>query len=133
MAKKAKKVKEQEQEARQDLFALTERILLAGIGAAALAYDEAEAFVNRMVERGELARDEARGLLDKVAERQEHRLEGTRERMRESVTQVLDKLDVPTKHDIADLRERIDRLTQQVEILLEQRAKPASREPSTEE
>src|SRR5215217_4877968 len=42
------------------------KLLLASIGAVALSRDETEAFVNRLVERGELAQKDAEKLLREV-------------------------------------------------------------------
>ncbi|MEW6504421.1 MAG: phasin family protein, partial [Chloroflexota bacterium] len=42
---------------------LSRKILLAGIGAAALAQEEIERFVNRLVEKGELAEKDARRMI----------------------------------------------------------------------
>src|SRR5690348_9183210 len=45
------------------------RLLLASIGAVALSRDETEAFVNKLVERGELAQKDAERLLREVQSR----------------------------------------------------------------
>ncbi len=110
---------EKPQEAK-DFFALTERILLAGIGAVALAHDEVEAFVRRLVERGELARDQGRDLLQKVREKRGGRLEKVREHLREHLDEALERLDLPRRSDLEALQTRLDRLTEQVEKLLAQ-------------
>lgn len=110
----------QAKEPSRDIFALTRRLLLAGVGAAALAYDEMEAFVNRLVERGELARDQGQDLLKEVREKKGiRRLHETGERLRERVAQSLESLDLPRRSDVAALQERLDRLSAQVESLLQ--------------
>src|SRR6266516_3359845 len=45
------------------------RLLLASIGAVAMTRDETEAFVNKLVERGELAQKDAERLLREVSSR----------------------------------------------------------------
>lgn len=50
---------------------LSRKILLAGIGAAALAQEEIERFVNRLVEKGELAEKDARKMIQEIMEKRE--------------------------------------------------------------
>ena len=59
MVKKVVKPVE-EHEPRGTLYEAARRVLLAGMGAVALAQEEAEDFVNRLVERGEIAEKDAR-------------------------------------------------------------------------
>ncbi len=104
-----------------DFFPLARRVLLAGVGAAALAYDEAKAFVDRLVERGELAHDQARDLLKEVEERRGSRLHEMGGRVRERLGRALETLDVPRRADLEALQQRLDRLTERVETLLKQK------------
>ncbi|MCC6188241.1 MAG: hypothetical protein IT318_04375, partial [Anaerolineales bacterium] len=48
---------------RNRLFEMARKVVLAAVGAAALAQDEAVDFVNRLVERGEIAEKDARKLI----------------------------------------------------------------------
>lgn len=104
-----------------DLHRLTRRVLLAGFGAAGLAYDEAKAFVDRLVERGELAQDQARDLMKEVSARHEGRMQGVHGHMRERMERALETLDVPRRADLEALQKRLDRLTERVEALLKQK------------
>jgi poly(hydroxyalkanoate) granule-associated protein len=123
VAKKQAQREEHETPEKQpgDLFALTRRVLLAGVGAVALAYDEARAFVERLVERGELARGQARDLLKEVSEKQEGRMQGVRERARDHLGRALEAADVPRRSDLESLQRRLDQLTERVEALLQQK------------
>ena len=49
---KKRKTEASEKEPQPELHDLTRRVLMAGVGAAALAYDEAQAFLDRLVRRG---------------------------------------------------------------------------------
>ena len=118
-----RKKTEQKEAVTTDLAALTRRVLLAGIGAAALAHDEAKAFLDRLVERGELAQDQARDLLKEISAKREGRLERVGSRVRARMDRTLSALDVPRQSDLAALQERLDRLTERVEALLEQQKK----------
>jgi polyhydroxyalkanoate synthesis regulator phasin len=52
-------------------YEMSRKILLASIGAAAVASDEIHSFIARMAERGELAEKEARALIKEVLEERE--------------------------------------------------------------
>ena len=49
------KVNETTHPDRPSFAELSRKVLLAGIGAAALVQEEAEAFINRLIEKGEIA------------------------------------------------------------------------------
>ncbi|MGB9606822.1 MAG: phasin family protein [Chloroflexia bacterium] len=102
----------------KELFQLTRRVLLAGVGAAALAYDEASAFLNRLVERGELAEEQARKLLREVRERRGGQVGKVRSRLHSRLSEALQAVGVPTRADLEALEARLDRLTERLEALL---------------
>jgi hypothetical protein len=51
------------------LYNLSRRVLLASIGAVALAQDEIERFISKLVERGEIAEKDAKKLIDEIREK----------------------------------------------------------------
>lgn len=108
-------------QAEPDLHELTRRVLLAGMGAAALAYDEAKAFLDHLVERGELAQEQARAMLKEVSQKHEGRMQKARGRVQDRLARVRETLDVPSREDIANLQQRLDRLSERLEALLQQR------------
>ena len=68
---KAKKTVKDTAEAVQksSLMEAVHKVLLAGIGAAALAQEEIEDFVNRLVERGEIAEADGKKMMKDVLEK----------------------------------------------------------------
>jgi poly(hydroxyalkanoate) granule-associated protein len=114
-------VEEKTEPAHGELYDMTRRVLLAGIGAAALAYDEATAFVDRLVERGELARGEARELMSELSTQHHERVGRVRSRVRGNVEQALEMLDLPRRGDLDALQRRIDALNARVEALLREK------------
>jgi polyhydroxyalkanoate synthesis regulator phasin len=118
MPKKAKipeivEIEEMEEE-RSKLFELARKVALAAVGAAALAQDELEDFVNRLVERGEIAEKDARKLIREVSDKRRKKVEGELDKRLESL---LDQLDIPSKADIDELSAKITTLTHKVEAL----------------
>lgn len=99
----------------------TRKVLLAGLGAVALAQDEAESFVNKLVERGEIAEKDGRQLMKDLMERRkeaaEEMAEGTEHDLDVRIERILHRMNVPSKNDINALSRQITALTQKVEEL----------------
>lgn len=103
------------------LFDMARRVLLAGIGAVALAQEEVEAFVNKLVERGEIAEKDGRKLvkemMDKRRKKAEEVVEEAGDDMDQRIEALLHRMNVPTKSDIEALSKKIATLTKKVEEL----------------
>jgi poly(hydroxyalkanoate) granule-associated protein len=104
-------------EERRPLFDLARKVLLASIGAMALAQDEVEDFVNRLVERGEIAEKDGRKLVKEVMDRRKKETKKAEDEMGKRMQDTLDRLNVPTKADIEALGDKIAALTKKVEDL----------------
>jgi polyhydroxyalkanoate synthesis regulator phasin len=98
------------------LYETTRLILLAGVGAVSLAQDEINNFLDRLVERGEMAETDAKKLVREVMDRREKLERERREQMRET-RQAGAAERVATRSDIESLNARIAELTRQVEEL----------------
>lgn len=110
-------MKKAEKGVRTSLYETTRLILLAGVGAVSLAQDEVNNFVDRLVERGELAEQDARKLVREVVEKrekleEEHRQRVEARRAKRTVAQA----------DIDALQARVAELTRQIEELRQQQA-----------
>jgi polyhydroxyalkanoate synthesis regulator phasin len=101
---------------RGPLYETTRTILLAGIGAITLAQEEVNNFVNRLVDRGELAEGDARKLVREVMERREKL-----ERERRQQASEMRHPAAATHADIEALNARVAELTRQIEELRNQR------------
>lgn len=109
--------KNESQHARSTLYEATRTLLLAGIGAISLAQDEMNNFLDRLVERGEMAETDARKLVREVVERREKL-----EKERRQVMQEAKKPAAPvTRADFEALQARIADLTHQIEQLRRER------------
>ncbi|GAB4521169.1 MAG: hypothetical protein Fur0018_01370 [Anaerolineales bacterium] len=116
MVKKAATKKEAVEE-RSPLYDAARKVLLAGIGAVALAQDEADNFVKKLVERGELAEKDARKLMEEVDTRRKETAQKAEGQVEERLESILSRMNVPTKSDIQALSEKIAALTEKVEAL----------------
>jgi len=115
----AKKEKDHEKPEKYTLYGLVRRIMLAGIGAIALKHDEMEEFVNKLVERGEIAKKDGEELMKEMRERrkkymQEHGIESYPHK---KVSEMLERFSVPTKNDIEDLSQKITNLEKKIDKL----------------
>jgi poly(hydroxyalkanoate) granule-associated protein len=104
-------------EERYPLLKAARKVLLAGIGAMALAQDEVEDFVTKLVERGEIAEKDGRKLVDEILERRKQRMSKAEDEVSKRVEEVLDRLNVPTKSDIEALSKKIQALSRKVDEL----------------
>lgn len=93
------------------------KVLLAGIGAFALAQEEVEDFLNRLIERGEIAEKDGRKLMREMMDRRKKEAEKAEDEITKRVETVMDRMSVPSKADIEALGEKISQLTKKVEEL----------------
>lgn len=109
------------------LYKITRKVVLAAFGAVGMATDELEGFVDKLVERGEIAEKDGRKLVDELRTKGEEQIKESRTRMqkmvgmqpkeKEDVEEVLNRMDIPTKTDIKELSAKIAALTRKVEEL----------------
>ena len=95
------------------------KVLLASIGAVALATDEIEDFVGKLVERGEIAEKDGRNLLKDVLERR-RKMGPLEEKLDQQVERVVSRLNIPTKSDVDALTDRIADLSRKIDELGQQ-------------
>lgn len=104
---------------RNELFEALRKVALASIGGVALAQDELVKFINKMVERGEIAEKDARKLLDEISSRRKQETKKAEKEVDQRMEELLNRMNVPTKSDIDELSKKITKLTEKVEALQE--------------
>jgi poly(hydroxyalkanoate) granule-associated protein len=96
-------------------------ILLASVGAVALAQDELEEIVDKLVERGEMAEKDGRKVMKELLDRRRQKVEKSRGALDDSLEQriedVLHKLNVPSKRDVDELNRKLTLLSEKVDDL----------------
>ncbi|MDH7486771.1 MAG: phasin family protein [Anaerolineae bacterium] len=111
------KVEEVIEEAeRRPLLEPLRKVLLASVGAVALAQDELEELINRLIERGQIAREDGRKLVRELVEKRKKEAEGEMERR---LQEALARMNIPTKADIEALSAKITALSEKVDELKE--------------
>ena len=89
------------------------RVMLAAVGTVGLVQDEMEHFVNKAVERGQIAEKDARKTVRVVGDKRKDAGKEVDKRFED----MLVKMNIPTKNDLNALNDKIADLTQKVESL----------------
>lgn len=105
------------------LYETTRTVLLAGIGAISLAQDEINNFLDKLVERGEMADTDARRLVREVMDKRDSLERERREQLKERRSAKTSEHS-PTRADLEALNQRVADLTRQIEELRRAQAGP---------
>jgi len=114
----AKTTKEETSEGKT-LTEMARKVMLATIGAVALAQEEAEAFIRKLIDRGEIAEKDGRKMMDDLKDKRQKKAKNAEDEMESRVSQILERTGVPTKSDIEALSEKITELTGKIDELKE--------------
>lgn len=117
MAERIEIIEEELAEARNSLFSGLRRVLMAGIGAVSLAQEEIDEFIDKLVDRGEIAEKDGRKLIDEIKERRRQKTKDAEEALDGRIERLLDRMNVPTKSDIEKLNAKITMLAEKVDAL----------------
>lgn len=93
------------------------KVLLASIGAMALAQDEIEDFVSKLVERGQIAEKDGKKLVRDLLERSKKGAQEAEEDLDKRVADVLERMNIPSRSDIQALNAKITALTKKIDEL----------------
>ena len=115
MARKKEEVVKEEEKKVSPVLAPLRKVLLASIGAVAVAQDEAEDLVNKLVDRGEIAREEGRKLVEDMMAKRREKVQAQFDGRVESA---LDKMNVPTKADLRAVEKKLDELNSKLDKLV---------------
>jgi len=99
------------------LFETLRKVMLASIGAFALGLEEVEEFLNKLVERGEIAEQDAKSLINEMKSKRKKDAKEAEGEFTKRVEEILDRMNVPTKSDIDALGKKITTLSKKVDEL----------------
>lgn len=115
MARKKEEATKEEESKVSPVLAPLRKVVLASMGAVAIAQEEAEDLINKLVERGEIAQEEGRKLVqDMVAKRREK----AEAQFDTRVESTLDRMNVPTKADLRAVEKKLDELNKKLDKLV---------------
>jgi polyhydroxyalkanoate synthesis regulator phasin len=114
---KDKQKKDEEKKEYHLFFGVVRRMILAGIGAVALKHDEIEEFIDKLVDRGEIAKKDGEELMKEMRERHRKLHPGEEHPAQKKVEKLMEKFSVPTKDDIAELNKKLTDLEKKIDKL----------------
>ena len=119
MAEKSGKATEADTEEmeRRSLFETVHRVLLALLGAVALAQEELDELVQKLIERGEIAEQEGKKMVSDVAAKRKVQAKRAEDEVDRRIEEIVGRTGVPTKADIDGLSKQITALTKKVDEL----------------
>ena len=95
------------------------RVLLALLGAVALAQEELEELIQKLIERGEIAEQDGKKMVREVTEKRKEQAKRAEDEVDRRIEEIMGRTGVPTKADIDALSAKITILTEKVDELKE--------------
>ena len=97
------------------MIELIRRGILLGLGAISLTQEKAKAFVDELVQRGEVTKDEGGKLVNEMLDKAKEQEKTITEKINVEIRKVIDSLGVASKEDVAKLERRIEELSKKIE------------------
>jgi poly(hydroxyalkanoate) granule-associated protein len=110
-------VEEPKDKNQSKMFEMLRRVLLATIGAAVIAEEEIEAFVNRLIERGEIAEKDGKKLVNEMMDKRKGKTKKIEDEISKNVEGVLERMNIPSKGDVEELGQKIATLSKKIDEL----------------
>jgi polyhydroxyalkanoate synthesis regulator phasin len=110
-------VDEPKDKSQSQMMEMVRRMLLATIGAAAIAQEEIEALVNRLVERGEIAEKDGKKLIHEMMDKRKSKTSSVEGEISKNLEGVLNKMNIPSKADVEALSQKIAALSKKIDEL----------------
>jgi poly(hydroxyalkanoate) granule-associated protein len=110
-------VEESADKSQHQLSQLIRKMLLATIGAAALAQEEVEALLNRLVERGEIAEKDAKKLAQEMMEKRKAKTIKVEDEISKNIESVMERMNFSSKSDVEALSQKINGLSKKIDDL----------------
>jgi len=111
----------QAKKAHSPFFDAARKVLLASIGVVAVAQDELEDFVEKLIDRGEIAEKDGKKLLKEMVEKRKKRSQEVEEEMSRKVRETMEHMNIPTRGDLEKLSSSITALSKKIDELAKSR------------
>src|SRR5512139_207371 len=110
-------VESPKEESQHQMSEMLRRLFLAAVGAVAIAQEELEVLVNKLVERGEIAEKDGKKLINEMMEKRKGKTANVSDEIGKSVENVLNKMNIPSKADVDMLSQKIAALSKKIDDL----------------
>ena len=97
------------------MIELIKRGVMLGLGAISLTHEKAKAFVDELVKRGEVGKDEGGKLVSEILDRAKEQEKAVTDKINAEIRKVIDSLGVASKEDVRKLQKRIEELSKRIE------------------
>jgi poly(hydroxyalkanoate) granule-associated protein len=103
------------------MLEMARKVLLASIGVVALTQEEVEKFVNKLIERGEIAEKDGRKLIKDVMEKRKKKVSEVQveaeDELDKRMEEVLGRMNIASKSDIDSLNRKLTTLSKKLDDL----------------
>jgi poly(hydroxyalkanoate) granule-associated protein len=113
--------KEPEKREYNPFFDAARKVLLASIGVVAVAQDELEDFVEKLIDRGEIAEKDGKKLVREMMEKRKKRSQEVEADMSRQVRETMERMNIPTRGDLEKLTSSIATLSKKIDELAKSR------------
>jgi len=113
--------KEQTKKGHSPFFEAARKVLLASVGVVAVAQDELEDFVEKLIDRGEIAEKDGKKLLREMIEKRKKRSEEVEVELSRKVKETMEHMNIPTRSDLEKLTSSIAALSKKIDELAKSR------------
>lgn len=86
---------------------LLKKALALGLGITAVSREKVQQFVDEMVAKGEVGKNESRAVVDRLIARGEEHQNEIKRMVQEQVKKILAELDIATKEDLRELEQKM--------------------------
>lgn len=91
----------------EKMSGLVNKLLLAGLGAAAITREKAEKYVKDMSSRGKFSKDEAASLINDLAKKGKQAQGEIKDLVKKNITKLLKETEMASREDVAELKKKI--------------------------
>jgi polyhydroxyalkanoate synthesis regulator phasin len=86
------------------------KMMMFGVGVAAMTREKTEELVKELVKKGEMSEKEGKQLVNDLVEKSKKVTRDLETKTEEMITATLKRLNIPTRKELDELRERIEKL-----------------------
>ncbi len=108
---------EHKDKSQSQMAAMVRKMMLATIGAVAIAQEEIEALINRLVERGEIAESDGRKMIHEMRDKRKQKTSKMEDEINKNIKDVLERMNIPTKSDIDEVSQKVTALSKKIDNL----------------
>jgi len=98
---------------RKNMADLIRNLILAGLGITSITKEKAEKLVKDLIKEGKLSETEEAKFIKDIMKKSEKIGDNVDKKIEEMVEKTLKKLNIPTRKDLDDIKQKLDKLVKQ--------------------